>query len=124
MELATPLVNHLSDVMIGEACQRRLIGNLYHENYTYCNRTRGILANMTYFLNKYRRTGFPVADQFFYRCLRDFKEIADVAKLHFDLPTCELMIGEKSKLHQLKGKHLLKRKAFESIKEEYFSYNI
>jgi len=122
MELATPLVNHLSDVMIGEACQRRLIGDQYHKNYKYCNRTHGILTNMTYFLNKYR-TGFPVADQFFYRCLRDFKEIADVAKLHFDLPTCELMIVQKSKLHQLKGKHLLKRKAFESI-QEYFSYNI
>jgi len=116
MELTAPLVNHLTDVMAGETCQGKLIGNLYQENYSFTVRARGILGNMTYFLNKYRRDRFPVADKFFNRCLRDFKVIASVGQLHFELSTCELVIGEKSQLAQLRGKHLLEKKVFSAIK--------
>jgi hypothetical protein len=124
MELTAPLVNHMTDVMAGETCQGKLMGNLYQENYLFTLRAQGILHNMTYFLNKYRRDGFPVADRFFNRCLRDFKEIASVGELHFQLSTCDLVIGEKSQLNQLRGKHLLEKKVFTAIKNMLVVGNI
>ncbi len=65
-----------------------------------------------------------MADRFFNRCLRDFKEIASVGELHFQLSTCDLVIGEKSQLNQLRGKHLLEKKVFTAIKNMLVVGNI
>jgi len=103
MDLLGPLVNHLTDVIIGETCQRRLMGDGGNNDYKFMVRARGYMANMAYFLNKYRRTGFPVADAFFSQTLQDFREVAAVAMHHFNLPSCELMLVEKSRLLELRG---------------------
>jgi len=42
----------MTDVMAGETCQGKLMGNLYQENYLFTLRAQGILHNMTYFLNQ------------------------------------------------------------------------
>lgn len=91
-------------VMIGECCG----GHIATPDYDLSNNPQvmsaGYLANMRFFLQKYRKSGFPVAHSYFATHLCNFRKVLKLTEEHFELPSCEMSALEKGRLVELKGK--------------------